>query len=70
MKWVPKNETLIYDSSETAVIGYLLSEFKSSLNGMCHAQMHMLQTGLKIFKEEGVRAAKIEVGQMHHRTCF
>ena len=52
------------------MVGNILSEFKDSLVGVCHTQMHMLKKGLKVFKEKGVRAAKAEVGQMHHRTCF
>ena len=40
------------------VSGNILNEFKKSLVGVCHAQMHMLKKGLKVFKEKDVRASK------------
>ena len=52
------------------MIGYALEKYSSTCQAVCHAQMHMLDKGLKVFKEKGVKVAKAEVGQMHDHTCF
>ena len=35
-----------------------------------HATQYMLKKGLKIFGEDGVKASKAELTQMHQRICF
>ena len=64
------DDTLVYEAGETSIIGHTLKKYTSLCKGVCHSQMHMLNKGLKVFKEKGVNAAKAEVDQMHSCTCF
>jgi len=55
---VPPAETLEYTTEEATVLAH------------CFAQTYSLAKGLKLFKEEGKKAALKELGQLHGRECW
>ena len=55
---VPPSETLEYTTEEATVLAH------------CFAQTYSLTKGLKLFKEEGKKAALKELGQLHGRECW
>ena len=59
-------ESLQYKSHKAAV----LSNFISSIPESSHAQMYILQKGIKKFGAKGVKAAKEELRQIHDQVCF
>ena len=55
---VPPSETLEYTTEEATVLAH------------CFAQTYSLTKGLKLFKDEGKRAAMKELSQLHGRKCW
>ena len=49
---------------------YIPGEEKVVAQALCHAQLYILQKGIKIFGERGTQAAKSEVKQLHDRVGF
>ena len=47
-----------------------LKSDRKIVKSIINAQMFLLGQGLKKFGEKGKSAAKAELSQMHHRTCF
>ena len=57
---VPETETLQYHSSEEKVVA----------KAFWHAQMYIMQKGVKKFGKKGTNATKAEVKQMHEQIGF
>ena len=61
---------LTYGEIETKVVALLLNRMREECRMEVHLQQYNLRRGLKEFGEEGVKACKEELGQMHSRVGF
>ena len=61
-----EKKSLEYGEHETKFVAHLILKIQKD----CHEQQFILGKGLKEFKEEAPPAVKVELKQMHQRTCF
>ena len=61
---------LTYGGIETKIVALLLNRMREECRMEVHLQQYYLCHGLKEFGEEGVKACKEELGQMHSRVGF
>ena len=61
---------LTYGEIETKVVALLLNRMREECRMEVHLQQYNLRRGLKELGEEGVKARKEELGEMHSRVGF
>ena len=66
------NEDVEYTAERAPVIARVMVELNQRVGakGILLGQQHILQKGLKLFQQDGYKAAVDELDQLHRRVCF